>query len=199
MNVLGRSIYALLFGSIFIISCSDTLQVPKPRTYPKIEFPNKSYLIFDAPFCDFKFEYPAYSKVIRDTLFFGEAPLDDCWFDIYFEKFNGNIHCTYYPFSSETELLKLVSDEFKMADKHQVRADYIDEMKISKPNGTTGMIFEIEGATASNLQFYLTDTQKHFLRGALYFQTQARPDSIAPVYDFIKEDIIKLIDSFEWK
>jgi len=195
---LSKSLAIILSVSL-MIGCRETLQIPKPRTYPKVDVPKKEYRKFDSGYCAFTFQYPVYSEVIRDTLFFGERPIDDCWFDIYFEHFNGNIHCTYYPFDSEEEYKKLISDEFKMADKHQVRADYIDELKISKPDGTEGMIFEIEGAAASNLQFYLTDTKHHFLRGALYFKTQARPDSIAPIYQFVKEDIIKLIDSFEWK
>lgn len=194
----ASTVAGLLVISLLCFGCQETLQVPKPRTFPKVEFPNKLYKPFTEGYCDFKFDYPVYAEVIRDTSFFGEKPINDCWFDVYFEMFNGNIHCTYYHFETDVELRKLVNDEFKMVDKHQVRADYIDELKIEKPNGTQGMIFEIEGAAASNLQFYLTDSENHFLRGALYFKTQARPDSLAPIYQFVKEDIIKLIDSFEW-
>jgi len=170
------------------MSCGETLEVPKPRTYPRIELPEKSYT----------FDYPEYARVIRDTLFFGELPADDCWLDIEYPEFNGYLHCTYYPLAKPGDLDKLIRDEFKLSDKHQVKADYIDEIPIDKRNGTTGMIFEPEGAVASNLQFYLTDSKSHFLRAALYFKTQARPDSIAPVYNFIKDDVSRMIASLEW-
>jgi len=189
----------LILGVIIMITaCGETLQVPKPRTYPRIEFPEKAYTTFDQGFCDFTFDYPTYAEVIRDSLFFGERPADDCWLDIHFPNFNGYIHCTYYPLQKAEDLDNLIRDEFKMSDKHQAKAEFIDELPIDKGNGTKGMIFEIEGAVASNLQFYLTDEEDHFLRGSLYFKTKARPDSIAPVYNFIKDDISKLIGSLEW-
>ena len=182
----------------FISACRETLQVPKPRTYPRVILPEKTYSKFEQTYCNFSFDYPDYGQVIRDSLFFGDKALNDCWFDIEFPDFNGFIHCTYYPLVKTGDLDKLIKDEFKMSDKHQVKADYIDELPIDKGDGTSGMIFEIEGAVASNLQFYLTDNKDHFLRGALYFKTKARPDSIAPVYNFIKEDISRMIGSLEW-
>lgn len=187
-----------LLLAVLLTACAETLQVPKPRTYPRIEFPDKSYTTFTEGFCDFTFDYPKYSRVIRDSLFFGEKPLDDCWLDIEYPDFNGYLHCTYYPLVNKGDLDKLIRDEFKMSDRHLTKADYKDEFPIDKGDGTTGIIFEIEGAVASNLQFYLTDNKDHFLRGSLYFKTQARPDSIAPVYDFIKDDISRMIASLEW-
>lgn len=193
-----RLLYFVLI-TVVATACGETLQVPKPRTYPRIEFPEKSYTTFTEGFCDFTFDYPEYARVIRDSLFFGEKPLDDCWLDIEYPGFNGYLHCTYYPLVKKDDLDKLVRDEWKMSDKHQVKADYQDQFPIDKGNGTTGMIFELEGAVASNLQFYLTDSQDHFLRGALYFKAKVRPDSIAPVYNFIKDDISRMIASLEWK
>lgn len=193
-----RLVYCILF-IVVLTACGETIQVPKPRTFPRIEFPEKSYTTFKGGYCDFTFDYPMYGKVVRDSLFFGEKPVNDCWLDVQYPEFNGYLHCTYYPLEKEGDLDKLIKDEWKMSDKHHVKADYSDQFPIDKRNGTTGMIFEIEGAVASNLQFYLTDNQNHFLRAALYFKTQARPDSLAPVYDFIKDDVSRMIASLEWQ
>ena len=94
---------------------------------------------------------------------------------------------------------KLRNDAFSLANKHNIKANYIDELPIEKPNGVRGFVFNIEGPVASPFQFYLTDVEdQHFLRASLYFNTQARPDSLAPVLDFVKTDLMHLINTFEW-
>ena len=84
---------------------------------------------------------------------------------------------------------------------HNKKATFIDDVPIQKPNNVKGMLFRVEGPVASQLQFFLTDSleQKHFFRGSLYFNTQARPDSLAPVFDFVRKDLEKMLETFEWK
>ncbi len=179
-------------------SCTSELPDPKPRGYPKVEYPDRTYQQFDTGFCAFAFEYPAYATVEQDTAFFEEVPANPCWFDLYFQDFEGRIHFSYYPIDSEANWETLRDDAFEMADVHQKRANSIDEIRISKPGGVGGLAFDIKGPAASPYQFFLTDSSKHFLRAALYFNTQARPDSLAPIVEFVKEDISHLIETFEW-
>ena len=94
---------------------------------------------------------------------------------------------------------KLVKDAFKLSGKHNIKANYRDEMVIKKENHVSGIIFDIAGPVASPTQFYLTDSTNHFLRGALYFNNRVEPDSMAPIYEFIKKDIAKLIETFSWQ
>ena len=58
---------------------------------------------------------------------------------------------------------------------------------------------ELSGQVPSQVQFYTTDMAQHFLRGALYFNTATQNDYLAPVIAFIKEDIIHMIQTLEWK
>jgi len=62
-----------------------------------------------------------------------------------------------------------------------------------------GIVYNVEGPAASPYQFFVTDSTHHFLRGALYFNTQARPDSLAPVAAFMKADVNRLIETLKWK
>jgi gliding motility-associated lipoprotein GldD len=62
-----------------------------------------------------------------------------------------------------------------------------------------GLLYDIEGNTASGLQFYLTDSTHHFLRGALYFNASPNIDSLKLVLDFIREDVLQLIKTTKWK
>ena len=197
----SKNITYLLFLIIFTAGCGqgEPIFTPKPRAFPKITFPKKDYKLFKESFCDLEFEYPVYASIQKDTAFFEEKPANECWFDIYIEEFSSKIHCSYYPVRSQMEYEKLKNDAFELVDWHRKRANYIDEILIDKPNGVKGFAFDIGGPAASQFQFYLTDESNHFLRGALYFNTKAKPDSMAPIYQFVIQDVKKLIETFRWK
>ncbi|MBK8720949.1 MAG: hypothetical protein IPL95_01290 [Saprospiraceae bacterium] len=184
--------------AILFFSCEDAPYVPKPKVYPKINFPEKKYQPFDKNYCKFSFEYPVYAQIQQDTMFFEEKPNNPCWFNIHFPELNADIHCSYYNITGKKSFDKLVNDAHELANKHNIKADYIDEMKIQKPNHVSGFVFDIEGPAASPFQFYLTDSTRHFMRGSLYINAKTNPDSLAPVYKFLKEDILQLINTFEW-
>lgn len=194
------SFFLLLFcGVLLFQACEDVIYSPKPRGFPKVEYPEKNYMPFEADYCNFAFERPEYSTIQQDTLFFDEKPIHPCWFDVFIPQFDARIHCSYYPIDEINSFDKLTNDAFVMANKHNLKANYIDDLVIRKPNGVGGIVFNIEGPVASSFQFYLSDTTSHFFRGALYFNTQARPDSLKPVIEFVKTDIMHMINTFEWE
>lgn len=190
----------LLLALLALASCGDgPSYTPKPRAFPKVEYPERGYQQFDKSYCNFTFEYPVYSEIERDTLFFDERPADPCWFDIFTPAFDSRIHCSYYPISRENTFDQLKNDAFELMEWHNKKANYIQEVPIKREGNVNGFAFVIEGPAASPFQFYLTDSTSHFLRGALYFNTQARPDSLKPIYEFVEEDILHLIETFRWK
>ncbi len=190
------SLFALL---LLFISCNEApAYTPKPRAYPKVEYPERAYQQFDKDYCKFSFEYPTYAEIVQDQQYFDGNTKHDCWFDLYMSDFDSRLHCTYYPIESRQDFEKLLVDAFELAGKHNMRADYIDEIPFQYPNGVQGYTFEIEGAAASPYQFFVTDSTQHFLRASLYFNTQARPDSLAPVYDFVKADLKRMLETFAW-
>jgi gliding motility-associated lipoprotein GldD len=194
-------IFLLTLPFVLALSaCEEYVAVPKPRAYPRVIYPEKAYVPFQEGYCDFSFEMPQYAKVERDTLFFEEAAKSDCWFNLSIPDLNAKIHCSYYPVTGQKRFDELVQDAFVMAQKHNIKASYIEEIPVSRPSAHVhGMVFSIEGPAASSYQFYLTDSTQHFLRGALYFDTQARPDSLAPVLEFVKADMHRIIETLEWK
>jgi gliding motility-associated lipoprotein GldD len=166
---------------------------PKPRGYLRIEFPEKEYILYDST-CPFKFEHPAYSMVVPDTDYYSEP----CWINIELPDFDGMIHISYK--KVEGNLYDFTEDSRSLVYKHTIKADAIKETVYSHPPAQVyGILYDIKGNAASNLQFYLTDSNKHFLRGSLYFNVQPDKDSLAPVIEYFREDIVHLIESFEWK
>ena len=166
---------------------------PKPRGYLSIEFPKKDYVLFDST-CPFTFEYPVYAKIVPDT----DKNSEPCWINIEFPSFDGKIHITYKEVKGNLD--QYIEDSRSLVYKHTVRADAIHETVYSRPpDRVHGILYEIKGNAASNLQFFLTDSNRHFLRGSLYFFVNPDKDSLAPVITYFKEDITHLMESFEWK
>ena len=182
----------LLFLPLFFVSCSSDF-VPKPRGYFRIDFPEKKYVPYKSE-CDFTFETPVYSNVLP----YKGAQNEKCWLNISYPKYSGTLHLSYFPL--QNDLAKHTEDSRNLAYKHSVKAEAIEEYTVSdSAKSVYGVIYEINGNTASSLQFYLTDNISHFVRGALYFNAQPNSDSIAPVEKFIKADVDRMIRSFNWK
>lgn len=181
---------------ISLTSCSsedDAAIAPKPRGYFRLHFPEKNYVTYDS-ICPFKFERPTYSSMGKDE----NAGAQPCWLNLNFPTFNGTLHLSYKPVHNNVQ--QFLKDTYTLASKHQIKASGIEEKLVIRDSSKVyGLIYEIEGNAASALQFYLTDSTKHFIRGALYFNEVPNVDSIAPVLEFIKEDIYHMITTFEWK
>ncbi len=189
----------VLISFVLAISCKETSYNPKPRQFPRILFPEYTYIDFKSEYCPLYFKYPDYWTYQKDSSFFGDKPTHECWFNLELKSLNGIIHCSYSAIENKQDLEKRLKDAFRLAREHQIKANYIDEIPISKNKQVFGMLYNIEGPAASPFQFYLTDSVKHFLRGSLYFNSKVRPDSIMPISEFVKKDILSMLYSFEWK
>jgi len=191
-------VFSLFLLCFFISSSCNSPYIPKPTGYFRIDFPSKEYQLFNEPGYPYTFEYPVYAKVARDTSFFGDAPENPWWINIEFPQFNANVYVSYKIIGQYT-LEKLLNDAFNLTNKQSVKASYINDSLINTPNGVHGMFFKVSGNVATANQFFLTDSTKNFLRGALYFDTSPNQDSLKPVNDFLVQDLRHLINTFEWR
>ncbi len=198
-----KKIFIPIAICLFVLAwygCNDPVYTPKPRSYPRVVYPEKAYTAFTEDYCNFTFEIPVYTEIQQDTNFFQELPPDACWFDVFYPDFDGRVHFTYVSIPESEKTLEDLRDEaFGMADWHNKRANYIDELLIETEKGVSGIAFDIDGPAASPFQFFLTDSVEHYVRGSLYFNTQARADSLKPVIDFVRTDILHMIETFEWE
>jgi gliding motility-associated lipoprotein GldD len=180
---------------LFITACHNHDYSPKPKAYYRIVFPKKDYTAFTKP-VPFTFKYPTYAAVEQDQ----SRDAQKNWYNLHFKQFNGFLHLTYYDVSGKGEYDEMVEDARKLAFKHTIKASAIDQKLINYPDHKVyGIYYAIEGNTASSVQFFLTDSAKHYFRGALYFNERPQYDSIEPVVKFIKQDIDTLISTFRWK
>jgi gliding motility-associated lipoprotein GldD len=210
-----RVILFLVAGLAFVSCNSEYL--PKPVGYYKIDFPDHQYRVFDQPGYPYRFEYPVYATVVKDSSYFGDAPENPWWINIDFPQFNGRIYVSYniiggkttYKIKAEGGGYKdsiaintfpnLIDGSYKLTYKHSSKASSIEDSLIETRNNIHGIYFRVGGNAATANQFFLTDTVKNFLRGALYFDTTPNEDSLRPVNDFLMKDMLHLINTFEWK
>lgn len=190
--------FCLLLFPFFLSSCGsdNDIPAPKPFAYFRIDFPEKKYeVIRDS--CPFEFEYPsAYAIVLPDS----DANAEPCWKNIYYPKFRAELNLSYKQIENGAALEKYLDDSWSLATKHQVKASGMPETPIRRDSAKVyGLLFEIEGNAASNLQFYVTDSTRHFVRGALYFLAHPNYDSLAPVISFLKKDVERMITTLKWK
>lgn len=180
-------------------ACESAAPVPKPRAYPRVVYPSKTYQAFDQNYCQFTFKYPTYAVVEQNTDYYQERPKEPCWFDLFIPRFNCRIYCTYYAIGVGKSLDQLKSDAFELVNWHNKKANYIGEEVINRGPQLQGLAFSIDGPAATPFQFYLTDNRKHFFRASLYFNSKVNVDSLAPIYDFVKADMYKMIETMEWR
>jgi len=189
-----RLLFSIIVLGLFV-SCDDEEEVysPKPKGYCRINFPEKQFRMFDTA-CPYKFEIPVYAQINFDK----HKNAEPCWYNIDYPQFRATIHLSYKTVNKNIN--NYIEDSHNFAKRHQIKATGLEETVILRDSAKVyGLLFDIEGNTASSLQFYLTDSTQHFLRGALYFNSVPNIDSLKIVIDFIREDVLRLINTTSWK
>ena len=178
---------SLFLMIITMYACGDA-PVPKPKAMLRLDYPKPEYLSIDEP-CPFNFEANRIATVSKNG---------DCQMEVKYEKLNATVHITYKEIRDNlTELLK---DAQNLTVEHNVKADAIVEQPFINDEGRKfGMFYEVTGDAASQSQFYLTDSTRHFLTGALYFYAKPNYDSILPAAEYIKRDMRILMESMKWQ
>lgn len=200
---------------MLMLACNSPY-TPRERGYFRIEFPARSYQVFDRPGYPYTFEYPVYGVITQDSTLFDDNPDNPYWINLDFPAFHGRIYLSYktiggysvykvktdngYRDSTVRNTFEGLREEaYRMTYKHTLKASGIVDSPLFNPQGIAGTYFQVQGNAATARQFFLTDSNRHFLRGALYFDTAPNSDSLAPVNDFLQQDMLHLIQTFRWK
>ena len=179
---------------LFFLSCQErTILVPKQRGYFRIDFPERKTERFSQGF-PYSFMLPCYAHAFPDT----SKNAEPYWMNIQYPDFKATIHISYKNIANN--LTDFVDDAHFLVFKHDVKAEAIRTQEFHyEQKNVHGLLFNITGDAASVMQFIITDSVNHFVRGALYFNVPPNKDSLAPVIEFMQDDIVSLISSFEWE
>jgi len=177
-----------------LLSCGQDF-LPKPKGYNRIDIPDHSFttLSMDLPY---QFEHSRFSEIEPDSFNLEEKT----WINLNYRDLGARVHLTYKPVLGKEENLKAyLNDALTLTSKHQIKAYGIEEGVLRTPKGYTGLVAELSGEVPTQFQFYVTDSTAHFLRGALYFNTAVKNDSLAPIIEYIKVDMMHLINTLEFE
>ncbi|UOQ54575.1 gliding motility lipoprotein GldD [Hymenobacter cellulosivorans] len=191
-----RGLSAVLAFGLLLAGCSSPADyTPKPKGYNRIDLPTATYQQL-GPGHPYTFEYSRQAKVLRDSSYLAQPH----WINIYYPQLQANVQITYMPIKQDKKLFnKLLEDARKLTAKHQIKASAIDESVIKTPSGLRAAVFELSGEVPSQFQFYTTDSTTHFFRGALYFRSATANDSLAPVIDYVKKDVVHMLNTLKFK
>ena len=193
-NIFIISIISL--ACLFIATACDRQSnyLPKPRGYFRIDLPEKYYNKVDT-IERYSFECPNYAFITNDRY----SPDEKNWVNIEMPQFKGSIHLTHK--DVKDNLGEYLEDVHTMIVKHLQKANGVrDSLICNEEHNVYGLFIEMDGkGVATPMQFYLTDSTRNFVRGALYFNFKPDNDSMQPVINFIRQDIDHLINTFEWK
>ncbi|MDH4089477.1 MAG: gliding motility lipoprotein GldD [Cyclobacteriaceae bacterium] len=194
-NVMQPSYFRLvvLILYLFFGACQQEY-LPKPLGYNRLILPEHAYVALPDSL-PYLFEYSKHALLLADT----SKIRGNFWIEIYYPDIKANVHITYKSVHSQKLLREFLDDSYTLTAKHQIKAYAISEVVTKTPSGKTAVIAEIEGEVPSQFQFTITDSSKNFMRGALYFNTKVANDSLAPAIEYMKKDIMHIINTLEWK
>ena len=179
---------------LFFFACGDE-SLPKPKAQLRLDYPAPKYRITDLNL-PFTFE----ENVIKNNVTNIKVSKDSSTFgiDINYPTLKGTIYLTYKKIDGN--LIELIRDAQNLTQKHTIKADEITEQKyINESRKVFGMFYEVGGNAASQSQFYVTDSIRHFLNGSLYFYAKPNYDSLLPAAIYLKNDIKHIMETLNWK
>jgi gliding motility-associated lipoprotein GldD len=179
-------IFLVLCGAF--ISCEDDVVV-KPSAMLRLEYemPNYQAALDDCPYSFEKNE----QAIIQQK--------KDCWVNLYYPSMKATVYLTYQSVQNNN-LDSLLYDAQKLTYDHTIKADAIFEQpRVDSINKVYGMFYMINGNAATQSQFYVTDSIRHFVSGSLYFKSKPNFDSIYPAAVYLRNDIRHIMETISWE
>lgn len=179
---------------LFLCGACTRAYSPKPRGYNRLDLPPAEYRR-SPDSLPYQFDYSKHAILGP----YSYSPDEKDWVEIVYPSLHAYIHITYKKLKKGKNLKEFMNDAYKLTSKQQVKAYSIEEITMRTPSGKVALISEISGDVPTQFQFTMTDSTRHFLRGALYFRTEVKNDSLAPAIDYMKREVMQFINTLEWK
>ena len=206
LKFLIRNFEFIIFNFLLLtcVACNH-VSTPRPYGYYRITVPDTSYIDFSTIDSQLStsfnsqlstLNYPYTFSLSRNAIV-QPRPEEPFWINIYYPALDATIHCSYK--TVQNNLRELTEDALDFVYRNVSFASSIPEREYTHPEAHVyGVLFDLEGNTASSCQFFLTDSTHHFFRASVYCNCRPNADSLAPVYEYLRTDIIKMVETFQW-
>lgn len=188
----------ILLTGLLLAACGDKSSdnyVPKPKGFPRFDLPTPRYTLL-APTHPYQFEYNAIARILPDSFAHSEPD----WIFINYPMFKASVQLTYKPVRNDMNRLRaMLDDSYKLAARHKIKAAVFEERRVQLKSGLEASVIDLGGEVPSQVQFITTDSTTHFLRGALYFNTATENDSLQPAIQYIRNDIMHMLNTLKWR
>ncbi|MHC5352854.1 gliding motility lipoprotein GldD [Myroides sp. LJL115] len=173
--------------TLSLSSCKKEV-LPKPQAYLALDYPKATYHGFKDSINGFSFQ--------KNDLALIKKPYPNS-LEVHYPQMKATIFLNYKPINNNLDFL--LKDAQKLTYEHFIKADQIIEHPFEIPeNNLSGILYQIEGNAATNVQFYATDSQKNFLVASLYFYAKPNFDSIYPAKEYLHNDMVNILESLQW-
>jgi gliding motility-associated lipoprotein GldD len=183
-----------LFYPILFFGCAREQPMPRPYAYHRLYLPDT--ISTDTRLkCPFQISINQAAMLSYPKGKSGTA----CWVDLHYPSIHASVHFTYVPLQNRDHLGDCIKGSQDLVFKHTIRAsEILEDPLMIEDRKVYGLFYRLSGHSASNSQFYVTDSTHHFLRAALYFDATPHPDSMAPVVDFMLGEMERLASGVRW-
>ena len=191
------SIFNFQFSIVVLLTCvaCNHVSTPRPYGYYRITVPDTAYTDFEAQYPSYPYTFALSQNAVVKPRLDAEEPY---WINLFYPALDATIHCSYKPVHHN--LRELTNDALEFVYRNASFANAIPEQEYTHPEANVyGVLFDLEGNTASSCQFFITDSTTHFFRASVYCNCPPNADSLAPVYEYLRTDVLKMVETFQWK
>lgn len=175
---------------MFIMFGCGNKTAPKPIAYPHIENTSNGYTPHRAETFPLQFD-------IANGTTTESNDKNNGWINIKYPQYNATIYCTYIKSNNLQQEIAKSRELVYVHSKHSSGISTLSYNDTTK--NVSAELYAISGKVATPLQFIATDNTSYIFRGALYFNSQVNNDSVAPVVEYLKNDIIQIIETLNHK
>jgi len=181
---------ALTFSAFLLCGCKREY-APKPYGFPRIDRDSVTYVSFAQSDFPLKFDIPSDA---RAELRRNET--SSVWIDISYPEYAATLYCTYIPLNGTGAAAEQRAKATEFVYLHASRASSIEAVSFEGEE-IAATIYRLYGKVATPVQFVADDGNAFLLRGAFYFNYDVEPDSVAPVVQYVEEDVRRLVESLK--